>query len=135
MSNSIRVIHPYWHDGSLVFDDETAGLVREPFVAGADVVLGILASGIEGCSNGFTLRFSDRPFPGYQTEFVWDRPEHDGNWYTCEIGGATHEGWLCPALLQYFDSAPERIYIEIAPSKKTLGEMWRFIRKASDNYS
>jgi hypothetical protein len=34
--NSIHVIHPYKHAGVWAFDDPAVGLVREPFVAGAD---------------------------------------------------------------------------------------------------
>jgi len=34
-SNSILVITPYSHNGLWVFDGPNAGLVREPFVAGA----------------------------------------------------------------------------------------------------
>jgi hypothetical protein len=34
--NSILVIHPYKHQGVWVLDDERVGLVREPFVAGAE---------------------------------------------------------------------------------------------------
>lgn len=133
--NSIRVIHPYWYEGSLVFDDEDVGLRREPFVAGADVVLGILATRAGNCGNGFRLRFSDRPFPGYQSEMTWVRPEHDGNWYECEIDGEKFEGWLCPALGKYFESAPEKIYLEISSNKRSLAELWGFARSSKDTYS
>ena len=37
--NSILVIHPYKYEGIWVFDDPAAGLVKEAFVAGADVIL------------------------------------------------------------------------------------------------
>lgn len=133
--NAIRVIHPYWWNGSLVFDDDAAGLRREPFVAGADVVLGLLASKVDGCDAGFTLRFSDSPFPGYSAEMVWSRPDYGGNWYTCDIDGVSHEGWLCPALLKYFESPPRRIFIEIAKSKQSLSDMWQFARSGTDTYA
>jgi hypothetical protein len=32
-----------------------------------------------------------------------------GNWY--HINGK--EGWLCPALLKYFDTAPREIYAQL----------------------
>jgi hypothetical protein len=34
MSNAIMVIKPYWGSGTWVFDDESVGLVKEPFVCG-----------------------------------------------------------------------------------------------------
>jgi hypothetical protein len=34
MSNSINVIFPYRHEDIWMFDDESIGLVREPFVSG-----------------------------------------------------------------------------------------------------
>jgi len=112
MKNSIRVIHPYWDNGSLVFDDPAVGLVKEPFVAGADSVLGTLASQIPGCSEKFTLVFSDEKFPGHQTSFRLVGPEYGGNWYACDDLGGVH-GWLCPALFKYFAKAPECLYIQI----------------------
>lgn len=117
MSNQIRVIHPYWHEGALVFDDPTVGLSKEPFVAGADEALRLLAAQVsESCSERFTLLFSAEPFPGYQTVARKVRPEHGGNWY--EIEGTGQEGWLCPALFRYFTVAPERLYVEIRPPKQ-----------------
>jgi hypothetical protein len=115
MKNSIRVIHPYWEQGSLVFDDPAVGLVKEPFVAGADSVLGVLASRIPGCDQRFTLLFSDQPFPGAQTSIRLLRPEYGGNWYVCDALGA--EGWLCPALFKYFEEAPQNLYLQIRQAK------------------
>lgn len=113
MSNSIHVIEPYLCGAALVFDDEGRGLVKEPFVGGADTALAVLASnaapGWE--KKGFTLLFSDKPFAGHQTRFDWLREEYDGNVYFSEE--LKFEGWLCPALLKYFSAAPKTIYIEI----------------------
>lgn len=113
MTNSIRVIHPYFDEGgTLVFDDPAVGLVREAFVAGADAVLAVLAQRVcDDIENGFTVLFSDRPFPGYQAKMKWVRTEYDGNVYFCEE--LQKEGWLCPALLKYFEAAPQEIYIQI----------------------
>ena len=41
---------------------------------------------------------------------AWKREEHNGNWYYSEALGM--EGWLCPVLLKYFESAPPRIYVK-----------------------
>ena len=60
--------------------------------------------------NGFTLLFSSSPFPGYQLELEWVEKELGGNWYKSEALGMG--GWLCPALIKYFNEAPERIYAQ-----------------------
>ena len=79
-SNSIKIIHPYKYQGVWVFDDEKVGLVREPFVSGADDIIERLVTSIPKAKHGFSLIFSDIPFPGYQAEFAWVREEAGGNW-------------------------------------------------------
>lgn len=108
--NAMLVIHPYRHEGMWVFDDAKAGLVQEPFVSGADLIIDRLVADVPDAARGFTLLFSANPFPGYQAELEWRREEHGGNWYHCRALGM--EGWLCPALFHYFDAAPPRIYVQ-----------------------
>jgi hypothetical protein len=60
--NSIFAIHPYKSQGLWVFDDERVGLIQEPFVAGADVIIEQLVSNIPRAEEGFTLLFSASPF-------------------------------------------------------------------------
>jgi hypothetical protein len=64
--NSINVIFPYKHHGMWVFDDERVGLVKEPFVAGADTMIDRVVADIPDADKGFTLIFSASPFPGHQ---------------------------------------------------------------------
>lgn len=108
--NAIIAIHPYKSDGLWVFDDESVGLRQEPFVSGADTIIEMMVQGIPDAASGFTLLFSAAPFPGYQVAFDWRREEMDGNWYFSK--DLNMEGWLCPALFKYFDSAPETIYAQ-----------------------
>ena len=106
--NAIMFLTPYKHEGLWVFDDDSTGLVREPFVFGIDTMLDKLTSSIPQAEKGFTLLFSPTPFPGYAAELEWRREEYGGNWYYCpqfEI-----EGWLCPALFKYFAQAPKRLF-------------------------
>jgi hypothetical protein len=56
--NAISVICPYKYEGIWVFDDPAAGLVREPFVAGIDVMLDQLTASIPNATKGFRLLFS-----------------------------------------------------------------------------
>ncbi|MGB5969653.1 MAG: DUF6717 family protein [Spirulinaceae cyanobacterium] len=104
------VIHPYKYDEMWVFDDEKVGLVREPFVAGADKIIDQMVANIPQAESGFSLLFSAHPFPGYQVKFDWRREEYGGNWYY--IAMLDMEGWLCPALFKYFDKAPQEFYAQ-----------------------
>lgn len=108
--NSIMVIHPYRFEGMWVFDDAAVGLRQEPFVSGADTILDQMVRAIPDAEAGFALLFSAQPFPGFQLEFEWQRSEMGGNWYSSTALGA--EGWLCPALFKYFESAPARLYVQ-----------------------
>jgi hypothetical protein len=113
--NSILAIHPYKHEGLWVFDDPSVGLVKEPFVSGADLMIDQMVTDIPDAEAGVTILFSAEPFPGYRHEFVWKREEYGGNWYSDVATGM--EGWLCPALFKYFDRAPERIFAQVKPKR------------------
>ena len=91
-----------------VFDDERVGLVQEPFVGGADTIIDLAVQGIPNAENGFRLIFSSQPFPQYGHKLVWRRAEMSGNIYYSE--DLEMEGWLCPALLKYFDEPPRELY-------------------------
>jgi hypothetical protein len=72
-----------------------------------------MVQGIPDAARGFTLLFSAGPFPGHQATLEW-RGEHLGdNWYHSREFGI--DGWIFPALLQYVDAAPERIYAQFKP--------------------
>ena len=111
--NALTAIFPYKHQGFWVFDDERVGLVQEPFIAGADVIIERLAAGIPNAERGFRLLFSETQFPGFTAVLEWRRAELDGNWYySPELD---LEGWLCPALFKYFPAAPIKIYAKFEP--------------------
>jgi len=42
--------------------------------------------------------------------FVWTRAECEGHWYRWPE--LQMEGWLCPALLKYFESPPKEIFVQ-----------------------
>lgn len=107
------VIHPYKYEGVWVFDDAATELVREPFVAGADVILDRITAHIPDAARGCTAVFSAIPFPGHEHALEWLREESGGNVY--RHPGSGLEGWLCPALLKYFERPPSKIYIQIKP--------------------
>ena len=109
MTNAITIIEPYWLHDTWVFDDDSVGLDKEPFVAGIPEMIDELVKDIPGARGGFRLLFSSVPFPGHQLAVRWVREDSGGNWYS--IDGRSGEGWLCPALLRYFETAPETIYV------------------------
>ena len=113
--NSLFAIHPYKHEGLWVFDDPAVGLVKEPFVAGADTIIDRMVEGIPNAESGVTIIFSAQPFPGSQYELEWRREEMGGNWYYSPKFDL--EGWLCPALFKYFEAAPERIFAQVKPKR------------------
>ena len=109
-NNSLMTITPYFDNGWM-FDDERVGLVKEPFVSGVPELIETLVREIPGARNGFRLLFGAGPFPGHTHSLKWFREEFEGNWYRME-GDVNMEGWLCPALFHYFESAPEYLYIK-----------------------
>lgn len=113
MANWMRVISPYWAEGTWVFDDPAVGLVKEPFVLGVPEMIDLLVKDIPDARDGFRLLFSALPFPGFQMVISRVREELGGNWYA--LDDPPMEGWLCPALFQYFDDAPGSIYVRAEP--------------------
>lgn len=112
MGNAIHVIAPYWFEGTWVFDDADVGLIREPFVSGVPEMINEIVRDIPDARGGFRLTFSASPFPGYHVRLIWVREEYGGNWYRIDDQPGM-EGWLCPALFEYFDEAPENIYVQV----------------------
>lgn len=114
MSNQIQIISPYWLHGTWVFNDERVDLVQEPFVSGVPEMIDDLVSDIPDARQGFRLLFSTGPFPGFQRKLQWVREEMGGNWYRDN----EMEGWLCPALFRYFESAPPELFVKAEALKR-----------------
>ena len=111
--NSLFVIVPYKYEGMWVFDDAAVGLSKEPFIAGIDTMIDKVVANIPNAERGFRAIFSAAPFPGADFKLEWRREESGGNWYYSDQ--FKMEGWLCPALLKYFPSAPREIYVKVEP--------------------
>lgn len=128
--NTISVIAPYKYEGMWVFDDPVVGLIREPFVAGVGTMIDKLVVSIPDAKKGFRLIFSETPFPGYIAKLEWQREEeYGGNWYYSQQFDS--EGWLCPALLRYFDEAPRELYVCAEPKTEYQSIVPLFLRKIS----
>ncbi|MDQ0394942.1 DUF6717 family protein [Labrys monachus] len=109
--NAINVIAPYRYLGMWVFDDPKVGLVQEPFVGGADLLIDQAVAALPDAAAGFIMVFSGAPFPGSRFHLKWQREDGSGNIYLSSEFGS--EGWLCPALLRYFERPPMDIHIQV----------------------
>jgi hypothetical protein len=109
--NALIAIHPYFYSGLWVFDDQQAGLVKEPFVSGMPEIIEhfIEEKQISNAKEGFTILFAGTPFPDSDICLTKIGVEYGGTWY--EVNGM--KGWLCPALFKYFDKAPDKIYVKL----------------------
>ena len=115
-SNAMMVIAPYWHAGTWVFDDPRVGLVQEPFMAGVPEMIDVLVAEIPDARDGFRLLFSAQPFPGYQKKLTWLRGDMGGNYY--KLDDPPMEGWICPAMFQYYEAPPQEIYVKAEALKR-----------------
>ncbi len=115
-SNSIIVLAPYDYQGSWVFDDQSVGLTREPFVAGVPEMIDELTKDIPNAKAGFRLLISATDFAGSQKELTWLSGSKGGNYYRME--DPPMEGWLCPALFKYYKDAPPKIFVKAEPLKR-----------------
>jgi hypothetical protein len=112
-ANELMVIAPYRYQGTWVFDDARAGLVKEPFVAGIPEMIDVLVEDVPNAENGFRMLFSAKPFPGYQKKLTWLREASGGNYYALEE--PPMEGWICPAMFKYYAEAPKELYVKAEP--------------------
>jgi hypothetical protein len=111
MANQIMVIKPYLWEGVWVFDDPSTGLEKEALIEGMPemIQMATAQAGIANPEKGFVALFSKGPFPGWQAHLEWVREDMGGNVYKWN----GQEGWLCPALFKYFETAPESIYVKV----------------------
>ena len=112
--NQMHALVLYRHQGAWVYDDPVHGREAEPFVLGASEMLDTLLTldlphrlteaGLD--RSPFRVLFSAEAFPdAHRAERL--REEAAGNWYRF----GDQEGWLCPALFDYFDHAPAELWV------------------------
>ena len=130
MANALVVIEPYWyqHKYTWVFDDLSKGLEKEPldgihgegeefdrWVFQTSSMIDFLVKDVPSARNGFILLCSSQPLTGYQLELTREREDGDG--YLYQIKDSWMGWWLSPALLSYFEAAPESIYLKAEPHR------------------
>jgi len=115
MNNSLFTINPYIFNNMWVFDDEAVGLVKEAFVAGADLLLDVVQNRF---GRGFSLTFSNQELPEY--DYCLDYQGEGVGKGSDFIEQTTKiKAWLCPALFLYYDKAPEKLYVKVKPNTVT----------------
>ena len=126
-----KIIYPYLLGSTWFFDDERTGLKAEAFVMGmSEMIFRIIeANAIQDAEMGFKMTFSDEPFSGADAELHWLRADDPneampGNWYSGTIAGEVMAGWLCPALLLYFDGAPQGLFVRADPLPDGVDPIW-----------
>ncbi len=138
---SVMTLYPYLYHGMCwVFDDPETGLKEEAFVLGASEMISKLihAKGIPNAERGFAMTFSDQPFD-QDVELTWISPEQaaaaiqqpihslpaTGNWYAGVVASERMVAWLCPALYEYFQAAPERIFVKAEKLPVGIDPIWQ----------
>jgi len=111
--NSIFRIIARFGNGIWAFDDERFGIVEQPFVFGADLILEKMATQVEGIGDRLNLVFSSIPFPGSEFCLGFVREETEGFVYRWEEKNL--QGWLSPSLRNYFPEPPPNIYLQLLP--------------------
>jgi len=117
--NQINTILPYRSMGGWAFDDDAVGLEREPFVAGADKAIDKIVEHLGIKTDKIKMTFSKDKFPGHHVKLdnlVLDPTppwEGGGQFYSINDDNFSLDLWLCPALLKYFDIAPDEIYVKV----------------------
>jgi len=93
-----------------VYDDPRFGRVAEPLILGASELLDQIIVFDLGTHtrNPVNVIFSGRPFPKAHMGKLMNE-EDGGSWYSME----GKEAWLCPALLDYFDTAPPELFVKV----------------------
>ncbi|MFM8497730.1 MAG: DUF6717 family protein, partial [Planctomycetia bacterium] len=128
VTGTTLTLYPYLESGTWVFEDERTGLTEEAFVLGASEMITAIvqAKAIPDAERGFALTFSGQPFEGHDVRLVWQRPDPSGsgNWYAGEVAGRPMECWLCPALLLYFQTPPEEIFVRAEPLPVGVNPRW-----------
>lgn len=110
--NQIFSITPYFKDGVWAFDDDSVGLKGELLIAGIPEILEkAMLYFLQKKLTRVTLVISHQPFPGSNVKLDWVREGDGGNWYCWKP--LNMEGWLCPALFNYFTAAPKELYVKL----------------------
>lgn len=108
--NVMHALTLYRSGENWVYDDDRFGRTAEPLVLGASELLDQIIVFDLGTHtrHPVSVIFSSRPFPKAHMGKLMSE-EDVGYWYSME----GQEAWLCPALLDYFETAPPELYVRV----------------------
>ena len=121
-ANAVNQLQVYWTGYTWAFDDHRVGLVGEPFVAGAELIISDAIKRKYGAKvlkeamgNGVVLTFSKEQLPNLKDEApVKLQASFDEHGHGMYKDKSTNQvGWLCPATLHYFKDYPKEIFANI----------------------
>lgn len=81
MQNAVYSIRPYRYQGMWVFDDDRAGLVKEPFVMGIPEIIDLAVQHLPDAQKGFTVLFNNTGLPSPDLVLKKLNEDAGGNWY------------------------------------------------------
>lgn len=109
--NEVNILYPTRSRyGVWAFTDLSVGLYEEPFVGEINDMIDMFTDGRDQC----IVYISHSPLPNANGHLLRLKEESDG-WY--ELEGKGISGWLCPAVLKYFQGYPDDIYFKIEEVK------------------
>jgi len=108
-----QTLHLYKVNDTWLFDDPEKDITAEPFVEGSSELISTLMTMQGISSKKLGLTFSDSSFTGYQDVLSWKDSRENKTWNLYESKTLKMEGWLCPVLLNYFDTPPKKLYVAI----------------------
>jgi hypothetical protein len=103
----MNVIRVYKWDDCWWFDDVEKGIVKEELVGGSPEFIENFIIEAKNIFE-FNLVFSSDELEGYDFKLTFVRFEEAGYIYKW----CGNEMWLCSVLNQYYDLAPEKIYLK-----------------------
>lgn len=106
----VQTIYPYRTVAGWAFDDYDRGIGGEPFYQGIPEMIDEMLLKLETRADQVRLDFTNIKFSGAQGVLIFERKEKGGAWYNYN----GQHGWLCPNLMKYFWSPPEKIYFKIS---------------------
>jgi hypothetical protein len=112
------------------------GLQAEAFVRGTTKMISrVVEEKANGHAKAGFATFAAEPYDGCDVEVTRLTEgeasrrglptSDDTNWYEGDVLGAHMVGWLCPALLLYFRTAPARLYVRCEPLPAGVNPRWK----------
>ena len=109
-----QTLNLYKNINTWLFDDIKKDIREEAFVEGSSELITEIQSRAALSENTLTITFSDKPFLESHHMLLWKSSRDEGTWNQYYSKDLNMENWLCPVLLKYFDTAPEKLYVSVS---------------------